>query len=79
MLSRREVVGTVFAASVLAAKAEAAVSRGEPVAASEYYFRTTAEFEAPTESTYAWLNRSVFVGVAERTSSAAIIRFYEVL
>jgi len=55
------------------------LSRGEPVAPSEYYFRTTAEFEAPTESTYAWLNRSVFVGVAERTSSAAIIRFYEVL
>ena len=55
------------------------LSRGEPVAANEYYFRTTAEFEAPTESPYAWLNRSVFVGVAERTASAAIIRFYEVL
>jgi hypothetical protein len=46
---------------------------------SEYYFRTIAEFEAPTERAYAWLNRSVFVGVAERTASAAIIRFYEVL
>jgi Protein of unknown function (DUF3237) len=55
------------------------LSRGEPVASSEYYFRTTAEFEAPTQSSYAWLNQSIFVGVAERTASAAIIRFYEVL
>lgn len=53
--------------------------RGEKVDAKEYYFRTAAEFEAPADSPYAWLNKAVFIGVAERTSSAAIVRFYEVL
>jgi Protein of unknown function (DUF3237) len=55
------------------------LTRGEPVDPSEYYFRTVAEFEAPTQSPYAWLNRAMFVGVAERQASAAIVRFYEVL
>jgi hypothetical protein len=54
------------------------LGRGEPVDPSEYYFRTTAEFEAPVGSRYAWLNESVFVGVAERRADAAIIRFYRV-
>ena len=56
----------------------ARLGRGEPVDPSEYYFRTTAEFEAPLASKYAWLNESVFVGVAERQRDAAIIRFYRV-
>ena len=55
------------------------MARGEPVDASQYYFRTTAQFEAPNDSKHAWLNRSVFIGVAERKAAAAIIRFYEVL
>lgn len=55
------------------------LSRGEPVDPSEYYFRTSAEFEAPANSSYAWLNRAVFVGIAARTASAAIVRFHEVL
>ena len=54
------------------------LGRGEPVDPSEYYFRTTAEFEAPLGSKYEWLNQSVFVGVAERRADAAIIRFYRV-
>lgn len=54
------------------------LARGEAVDPQEYYFRTAAEFEAPAASTYAWLNRAVFVGVAERTAKAAIIRFHEV-
>jgi hypothetical protein len=54
------------------------LSRGEPVDPSEYYFRTTPEFEAPIGSNYEWLNQSVFVGVAERRLDAAIIRFYRV-
>ncbi len=54
----------------------ARLGRGEPVQPSEYYFRTTAEFEAPIGSKYEWLNQSVFVGVAERRPDAAIIRFY---
>ena len=55
------------------------LARGEVVDPSQYYFRTSAEFEAPSESKYAWMNRAVFIGVAERTASAAIVRFYEVL
>jgi len=54
------------------------LGRGEPVDPSEYYFRTTAEFEAPLGSKYEWLNQTVFVGVAERRPDAAIIRFYRV-
>ena len=55
------------------------LARGEPVDPSEYYFRTTPEFEAPIGSDYEWLNQSVFIGVAERRPDAAIIRFYRVL
>ena len=57
----------------------ARLARGEPADPSEYYFRTTPEFEAPLGSPYEWLNQSVFVGVAERRPDAAIIRFYRVL
>jgi hypothetical protein len=56
----------------------ARLARGERVDPGEYYFRTTAEFEAPVGGKYAWLNESVFVGIAERRSDAAIIRFYRV-
>jgi hypothetical protein len=55
------------------------LGRGEPVDPSEYYFRTTPEFEAPLGGAYEWLNQSLFVGVAERRPDAAIIRFYRVL
>ena len=55
------------------------LTRGEPVDPSEYYFRTSAEFEAPTESKYAWMNRAIFIGVAQRKATAAVVRFYEVL
>jgi hypothetical protein len=54
------------------------LARGEAVDPSQYYFRTVAEFEAPTNSPHAWLNHSIFVGVAERQQSAAIIKFFEV-
>ena len=54
------------------------LARGETVNPALYYFRTSAEFEAPLGGKYAWLNDSVFVGVAERQANAAIIRFYEV-
>jgi len=55
------------------------LSRGEDVDPSQYYFRTAAQFEAPNDSKHAWLNRAVFVGIAERKARAAIIRFHEVL
>jgi hypothetical protein len=52
------------------------LTKGEMVPGSEYYFRTTAQFEAPIGSKYQWLNRAVFIGVAERHPDAAVIRFY---
>ncbi|HTE40117.1 MAG TPA: DUF3237 domain-containing protein [Steroidobacteraceae bacterium] len=54
------------------------LTKGENVPASEYYFRTSAIFEAPLGSKYEWLNRAVFIGVAERQPDAAIIRFYRI-
>jgi hypothetical protein len=54
------------------------LGRGEAVDPSKYYFRTSAEFEAPADSKYAFLNNSVFVGVAERQANAAVIRFFEI-
>jgi hypothetical protein len=57
----------------------ARLGRGESVDPSLYYFRTSAEFEAPLDSKYAWLNRALFVGIAQRTAAAAIIQFHELL
>jgi hypothetical protein len=54
------------------------MSKGEMVPASEYYFRTSAQFEAPLGSPYEFLNRAVFIGVGERLPGAANIRFYMV-
>ena len=54
------------------------IGKGELVPPSEYYFRTTAQFEAPAGSKYEWLNRAVFIGVAERHPDAAVLRFYQV-
>ena len=55
------------------------LTRGEAVDASRYYFRTVAEFEVARDSAHDWLNRAMFIGVAERLSGAAIVRFHEVL
>lgn len=52
--------------------------KGEPVAPSEYYFRTAAELEAPVGSRYEWVNKAVFIGVAERKHNAAVVHFYQV-
>jgi hypothetical protein len=54
------------------------LTKGEIVPGSEYYFRTSAQFEAPRGSKYEWLNRAMFIGVAERQPDAAVIRFYKV-
>jgi hypothetical protein len=55
------------------------LARGEAVDPSLYYFRTSAELEAPLDSKHAWLNRALFIGVAQRTASAAIVKFHELL
>lgn len=54
------------------------IAKGEAVPATDYYFRTTAQFEAPVGGKYDWLNRAVFIGVAERQPGAAVLRFYRI-
>jgi hypothetical protein len=49
--------------------------RGEAVAADEYYFRSVADFEAP-RGPHEWLNKGIFVGMAERQRDTAIVRFH---
>ncbi len=51
------------------------IGRGEDVPADSYYFRTVAEFEAPIGK-YDWLNKALFLGVAERKAGLALVRFY---
>jgi hypothetical protein len=53
--------------------------RGEPVPSDSYYFRTSAQFEAPLGSAYEWMNRAMFAGKAEREPDKAIIHFFQVL
>jgi hypothetical protein len=57
----------------------ARLAAGAVVAPQEYYFRTVAQFEAPLGSPYDWLNRSLFLGTAERRIDAAIVHFHRVL
>lgn len=55
----------------------ARLAAGEPVAAGEYYFRTTPVFETGAEK-YAWLNGVIAVAAGERRADAVIITAYEV-
>jgi hypothetical protein len=52
--------------------------RGESVAASEYYLRTTPSFETSSEK-YAWLNRIVTVGMGQRNANAVLYEIFEIL
>jgi hypothetical protein len=54
------------------------LSKGHAVPGAEYYFRTVAQFEAPIGSRYEWLNRAIFIGVAERHPDSAVIRFHRI-
>ena len=56
----------------------ARLARGDKVTPSEYHFRTVALFEAPLGSSYEWLNKSLFIGSAEREIDAAIVHFHRV-
>jgi hypothetical protein len=51
------------------------ITRGETVPADSYYFRTVAEFEAPV-GPLDWLNKGLFVGIAERLAEMAVVRFH---
>ena len=48
---------------------------GEPVDASQVYFRTTPTFETAAPNLQ-WLTRSIFVGTGERQPLAVTIRFW---
>jgi len=52
------------------------IGRGEDVPAGAYYFRSVAEFEAPL-GIHEWLNRALFIGIAERKAAVAIVRFHQ--
>ncbi len=55
----------------------ARMERLDPVDPSEYYMRLAPSFEAPT-GPHDWLNRTVFVGSAERHTDHSIFRFWQV-
>lgn len=54
------------------------LTRGDAVAPSEYCFRTAAQFDAPQGSKYDWMNRALFIGVAERRPDMAVVHFCKV-
>lgn len=57
----------------------ARMARGEAVAATEYYFRTSARLDAPKGSKYEWVNKTLFITTAERQSDLVLVHFYRVL
>jgi hypothetical protein len=54
------------------------LNRGEPVDASEYYFRTAPFFETASEK-YGWLNRIVAVATGHRPPEGPVYHVFEVL
>lgn len=59
-------------------EAMARMARNEPVRDDEYYMRVTPRFEVAA-GPHEWLNRHVFVGVAEKTPGANRIHYFQVL
>ena len=55
----------------------ARVEAGESAAAQETYCRITPRFEAPA-GPHDWLNRTIFVGVAERRGASTFFDYYAV-
>lgn len=54
------------------------LAKGEKVDRADVYCRTVATFEAPRDSKYEWMNRTLIIADVERTPDAAIVRFYKV-
>jgi hypothetical protein len=54
------------------------MARNEPISPDEYYMRVAPKFEAP-EGPHEWMNRHVFVGVAEKLPGANRIHYFVVL
>jgi hypothetical protein len=55
----------------------ARIEAGESVDSDAIYCRITPRFEAP-EGAHAWLNRTIFVGVAERQGASTLFDYYAV-
>lgn len=49
---------------------------GEEVDPDAYYMRMTPRFEAPA-GPYAWMNRTIFVGVGRRNPTGSLFRFWK--
>jgi hypothetical protein len=54
------------------------LARGEPVDASEYYFRINPEFETAS-SRYSWLNKVLAVGSGHRLPTGPMYHIYQIL
>ncbi len=54
-----------------------AVARGEPVDPASYYMRTHARLETGDDR-YAWVNRTLFVGVGARNQSSVQVELYAI-
>jgi hypothetical protein len=54
------------------------LNRGEQVDPGSYYFRSGAAFETSAPE-YAWMTRSIIVGVGERYPNKVVIRFWQLL
>ncbi|GAA2684287.1 DUF3237 domain-containing protein [Actinoplanes palleronii] len=57
---------------------DARVEAGEDIPETEYYYRTSPKFSTDAPA-HAWLNSSVFVGLARGEAGQVRIRFFEVL
>jgi Protein of unknown function (DUF3237) len=55
----------------------AALTRGEPLDPSAYYFRTVMRFETSDQS-FDWMNRILAIAYGERLASAVKLNVYEV-
>jgi len=56
---------------------QAKIEAGESVSPQDNYVRITPRFEAP-EGPHNWLNRTIFVGVAERQGNSTHFDYYAV-
>jgi hypothetical protein len=54
------------------------IANGEKVDASQYYFRTTPRFEAPSGK-YGWINDTLFICTGERNANSVVLRVWRVL
>jgi len=54
------------------------MARNEPVGNDEYYMRVSPRFDVPTGE-HDWLDRHVFVGVAEKMPGSNRIHYFQVL